>query len=127
MIAKRLILSFIMVLCLTGCASKIPQTITQPLAGNYSLKQIETAIMKAGADRKWIMKRNGNNTISGSITNRGYRVTIQIPYTEQGYSIEYVSGEEVATGKVSKIKNYKRWSVKLNQSILAHLAKPMFK
>lgn len=123
MIIKRLVLSFLFILFLASCASKTPQTINQKLPGNYSLAQIENAIMKAGADRKWTMKKMENNTINGSITVRNYRVDIRIPYSKDGYTIEYVYGEDSITGKATTVKNYPRWSAKLNQSIINNLAK----
>lgn len=123
MIIKRLVLSFLFILFLASCANTTPQTINQKLPNKYSLAQIEKAIMKAGTDRKWTMKKIGNNTIDGFIIVRNYRVDIRIPYSKDGYTIEYVNGMDSITGQTTTVKNYPRWSVKLNKSILDNLAK----
>lgn len=123
MIIKRLVLSFLFILFLASCANTTPQTINQKVPNNFSLAQIEKAIMKAGADRKWTMNKVGNNTINGFIIVRNYRVDIRIPYSKDGYTIEYVNGKNNITGQTTTVKNYPRWSAKLNKSILDNLAK----
>ncbi|WP_434777849.1 hypothetical protein [Neisseria sp. Ec49-e6-T10] len=106
-------------LLFTGCAMQEPIYNAQSkVPAGLTVKQVEKAILDAQqSNRGWVLKKRSDNLIEGKLLNRGFLVTVRIPYSATDYRIEYVSsqGLDVENGKIHR--NYNRWINNLDHDI----------
>lgn len=115
---KLLLVAFFTVAVLAGCSGNIAaRDVHQNIDGNFTMKQVETAIINAGRSRGWNMTKKRNGLITGKIVTRGNSAEIRIPYSISQYSIEYVGSQNLTEDTPRVPSNYNRWSIKLKQSI----------
>ena len=124
---KILIAVFALVLCPAVVDAAKPinnlknQTVPIRLDGSqYSLEQIQTAIIEACAARGWQPIVDKEGEISATINVRGkHYAKISIPFTATSYSILYVDSNNLDyNAKKQKIhRNYNNWVVKLSGTI----------
>ncbi len=69
------------------------------------------AIFQAGQGRRWVMHEEKPGLIKGYLNVRSHEVTVNIPYTQDSFSIEYVSSENMYYNpKKHRIhRKYKQW------------------
>ena len=118
-LVKKILIMMVMAIALSAC--KTPLTVPKTVTGSTQL-QIERAILESGKVRGWQMKKEGNGVIVGSIDVKGSTANIRVPYTQNSYSIDYVSGSRADGSKLPPV-NYGRWAVKLGQDIEVRLQK----
>ncbi len=120
----KIILSAVLAISLFGCAGKYqePQDYNTALTG-LTKEQVKQSILAAAtkgqrAFGSWNMHAINKNTIEASLYNRGYNVTVNIIYSEKGYTIKYASTSENLKGPNGKVhRNYQRWVANLDQKI----------
>jgi hypothetical protein len=116
---------FILVLSLTvGCASRtkpVYNVENQAIEYNLSMEQVEKAIVKSGAQKKWRMMVVKPDQIIGNILVRSHKARIQVDYTEKSYAITYLESDNLLykDGKIHR--NYNRWINYLDQTIQTNL------
>ncbi len=118
-LVKKMFLMMVLAIVLSAC--RTPLTVPKTVTG-YTQAQIERAILESGKVRGWQMKKESNGVIVGSINVKGSTANIRVPYTQNGYSIDYVSGSRPDGSKLPPV-NYGRWAVKLGQDIEVRLLK----
>ncbi|MDR2636009.1 MAG: hypothetical protein LBC08_04170 [Campylobacteraceae bacterium] len=129
--SKKLFLASLIIiggLFYAGCS-----TIQQPLynvegapAQSYDGKklsqaQVEKAILQAGSQRGWLMKKVKDGVISGTLNARQHGATIEIKYSASSYSIVYKNSQNLNYDGVSIHKNYNSWIRNLDNSIQLYL------
>ncbi len=116
---KKIFLMMVFAMVLSAC--RTPLTVPKTVTG-YTQSQIERAILESGKVRGWQMKKESNGLITGSINVKGSIANIRVPYTQNSYSINYVSGSR-PDGSKQPPANYGRWAVKLGQDIEVRLSR----
>ena len=124
---KNIIRAAILILVLTiavGCAGRtkpIYNVENQAIDFNLTMEQVEEAIIKAGAQKKWRMMVIKPGQIVGNILVRSHKARIQIDYTEKFYAITYLESNNLLykDGKIHR--NYNRWINNLDQTIQSNL------
>lgn len=121
----KLICAAVVAVSVVGCSSFTMKPIAEPTneVSGYTAAQVKTAILNAeNAGRGWVLKSVNNNTIKGTILNRGYSAEVSIPYSAKGYTIKYVSSSanlKSENGKIHRV--YNRWVINLDNDIRANL------
>lgn len=108
---------------LAGCARTAPiDQVNTTVSAGHTAAQVKDAIIKAGAQREWIMSDAGPGVIKGHLQNRDHVADIKINYSATSYSIVYVSSINLmaANGKIHR--NYNRWVHNLDKDIQVTLA-----
>lgn len=108
---------------LAGCARTAPiEQVNAIVSAGHTEAQVKDAIIKAGAQRQWIMSDAGPGVIKGKLQNRDHVADIKINYSATSYSIVYVSSINLmaANGKIHR--NYNRWVHNLDKDIQITLA-----
>lgn len=108
---------------LAGCARTAPiEQVNAIVSAGHTEAQVKDAIIKAGAQRQWIMSDTGPGVIKGKLQNRDHVADIKINYSATSYSIVYVSSINLmaANGKIHR--NYNRWVHNLDKDIQVTLA-----
>lgn len=108
---------------LAGCARTAPiEQVNAIVSAGHTEAQVKDAIIKAGAQRQWIMSDAGPGVIKGKWQNRDHVADIKINYSATSYSIVYVSSINLmaANGKIHR--NYNRWVHNLDKDIQVTLA-----
>lgn len=119
----RWIVAAAVVGALAGCARTAPiEQVNTTVSAGHTEAQVKNAIIKAGAQREWIMSDAGPGVIKGHLQNRDHAVDIKINYSATNYSIDYVSSLNLmaANGKIHR--NYNRWVHNLDKDIQVTLA-----
>lgn len=111
------------VLVLVGCARTAPiANVSTTITGHYTADQVKHAILQAGIEREWIMTPAAPGVINGRLAQRGYVANIRVDYTATGYSINYVSSQNLRAGQGKIHRNYNRWVNNLDHDIQIKLA-----
>ncbi|MBB3335583.1 putative small lipoprotein YifL [Klebsiella sp. RC2] len=108
---------------LAGCARTAPiEQVNTIVSAGHTAAQVKDAIIKAGAQREWIMSDAGPGVIKGHLQNRDHVADIKINYSATSYSIVYMSSLNLmaANGKIHR--NYNRWVHNLDKDIQVTLA-----
>ncbi|ELY2740822.1 hypothetical protein ACOJD8_000759 [Cronobacter turicensis] len=108
---------------LAGCARTAPvDNIQSTVSGKHTAQQVRTAILKAGKQREWMMTDAGPGVITGRLKNRDHSAEIRIPYSANGYSINYVGSMNLKASDGKIHKNYNRWVNNLDKDIQLNLS-----
>ncbi|MFC4891669.1 hypothetical protein ACFPDQ_01225 [Pseudofrancisella aestuarii] len=106
---------------LISCAQTVSNLNDQPIPADFTQEQVKSAIIDGGKNRGWIIIQSDKpNQLIGRLLYKGkYSVTVDIPYSEKGYSIEYADSVGLDYDKVeNKIdRHYNNWVILLNQDI----------
>ena len=108
----------------TSCATYQPilNIKQEPVTQTLSQKQVEKAILMGGLQKGWTMKVTQPGLIRGTITVRTHQATIDVPYTDKDFSIQYVSSVGLNdNGKGTIHRNYNKWITLLDQAIRIEL------
>ncbi|APC96328.1 hypothetical protein [Francisella frigiditurris] len=109
---------------LIGCAQTVNNLNDQPIPSELSKDQIKQAIIVAGKQRGWVIgNSNKPDELTGKLLYNGDFVVVNIPYSEQGYSIQYKDSVGLDYDNVeNKIdRDYNSWVGYLNQDIQIQL------
>ncbi|MBK4717027.1 MULTISPECIES: LptM family lipoprotein [Tenebrionibacter/Tenebrionicola group] len=108
---------------LTGCARTAPITQVHTTIGTgHTQDQVKKAILKAGAERQWIMAEAGPGLIKARQQSRGHDAVISIPYSATGYDIKYADSRNLRAGGGKIHKAYNRWVRNLDKDIQLNLS-----
>lgn len=120
---KKIVLLLVAALLLAGCTSKPVLNIenenvpTDVRGGQYTVQQVEAAILSATRKRGWSPRIIKPGLIEASISVRSHRATIEIPYSSSQYSIHYKDSQNLNYDDGSIHRNYNNWVVKLGRTI----------
>lgn len=109
-----------------GCRSLAPvyniENKTVVLGSGVTMEQ---AILAGGAAKRWTMSAVRPGLIKGNLYTRGHEVTVNIPYTQNSYSIEYASSDNMRyNAKKHKIHpKYNQWVCNLDLAISREAAR----
>jgi len=81
------------------------------------LKEVENAILSAAKSRGWSPRVIKTGLIEANISVRSHRATIEIPYSETNYSINYKSSTNLNATDTKIHRNYNNWIVRLSSTI----------
>jgi hypothetical protein len=96
---------------------------TTVIAGeeNYTLEDVEKAIIRAGAALGWDMEPVGPGRIEGTLFLRSHMAKVDIPYTKESYSILYKDSSNLRYDGEKIHSNYNGWIQNLDRGIKAQM------
>ncbi|MDR1615337.1 MAG: hypothetical protein LBS26_07225 [Campylobacteraceae bacterium] len=83
--------------------------------------QVEKAILQAGSQRGWQMKKVKNGVISATLYARQHMALVEIKYSASSYNITYKNSENLNYDGANIHKNYNSWIRNLDNSIQINL------
>lgn len=87
-----------------------------------SLEVVKNAILTACEKRGWTTKVKGGNVIEAKVIVRRYQASIEIPFSQNSYSIVYKDSHGLGNTNSGKIhKNYNGWIKFLTAAIQQEL------
>lgn len=119
---KKVLALMFSVLFFTTSAFAAKAVRVEPLQMQLSLKSVkavEAAIMQGCVDRGWVPAKMSDNKIQATLNVRVHQLTVDINYSEKGYTIEYVSSKNMQYNQKRKTihPKYNNWIANLNKSI----------
>ncbi len=119
---KNSLAVLVCVFALAGCARTAPVlNVSEPISVRHSADEVKTAILQAGIERGWVMTPVAPGVINGRLKQRDYTADIRITYSPTGYSINYVSSQNLKAGQGKIHHNYNRWIQNLDRDIQLRL------
>lgn len=124
-----ILLSLVVVLCVMslGCRKRAPITEPSNLSlsayGTFTQEQVRDAILRGGTNIGWQMREEKPGVVLGTWIARSHNVTVEIPYTDKGYTIKYRSSVNMREGQGTIHPNYNRWVDRLNRNIAAEVGR----
>lgn len=118
----------IMLVVLSGCTSQPVRNIDQaqvsslPAGKSSSMAAVEKAILSAAQKRGWVPRVVRAGLIEANITVRIHTATIEIPYTDNSYSIIYKDSTELDYKEGNIHRNYNKWVSLLSETIQQEFA-----
>lgn len=114
---------FIIAIATSGCGSKPMLKLENnkiPSLNNGSpmkLEVVKSVILRSCEGRGWVTKDKGGNVIEAQYSGRDHRAIIEIPYSQNSYSIVYKDSDGLGykNGKIHN--NYNRWVRYLSEDI----------
>lgn len=84
---------------------------------NLSQEDVEKSILSAAYKRGWSPRVIKTGLIEARITVRSHRASIEIPYSDNRYSIIYKDSKELDYKNGTIHRNYNKWIMNLSNSI----------
>ncbi|HEJ9074890.1 TPA: hypothetical protein SML54_005384 [Serratia marcescens] len=120
---SKLLIAFSVAGALVGCARTAPvDNVHSTVSAGHSEAQVRSGILKAGAQRQWIMNDAGPGVIKARQQNRNHSAEVRITYSATAYSIDYDSSQNLLASQGKIHKNYNRWVRNLDKDIQVNLA-----
>ena len=121
---RKLFITGVFVLFLTGCISSpsiyniseenIPES---HFGEDFSLQKVEKAILSASRKKGWSPRIVKPGLMEARITVRSHRATIEIPYSNNSYSIIYKDSYNLNYKDGTIHRNYNKWVILLSRTI----------
>ena len=94
------------------------------IAGRATEKQVQEAIIRAGAAQGWTMKAEAPGLITGTLYIRSHTAVVSIPYTRNSFSIRYKDSTNLDYNGAARTihENYNEWVQRLNSGIVSQLS-----
>lgn len=113
---------FLLTLCLFAAACRSYPTVYEVKNSRVTVAEGQTlrqAILQAGVARRWAMYEVKPGLIQGHLKVRRHDVVVDIPYTQDSFSIEYVSSDNMKYNpkKNTIHRKYELWIRKLEITI----------
>ncbi len=89
---------------------------------NVTMEKIGQAMVRAGGNLGWQMKRQGNGHIIGTLHVRKHTAIVDIKYTPKSYSIVYKDSVNLNAEGGQIHRNYNSWIQNLDRAIQAQLS-----
>jgi len=108
----------------TGCRTNPVKEINNAAVSvtkTATMKDVKSAITKAGLSLGWGMKPVKPGVIIGTIYVRNHMAKVKITYNLKNYSILYKDSANLQYDGASIHKNYNSWVVNLERRINSHL------
>ncbi|MDR0762662.1 MAG: hypothetical protein LBF13_06405 [Campylobacteraceae bacterium] len=83
--------------------------------------QVEKAILQAGNQRGWVMKKIKDGVISATLYVRNHMALVEINYSATSYNITYKNSQNLNYDGTNIHKNYNSWIRNLDNSIQINL------
>jgi len=115
----------VLLIGIIGCRATPIRTVNDApvtATGKYSLKDVKTAIQRAGQSLGWGMKSVKPGTIIGSIFVRNHMAKVEIKYNKKTFSILYKDSAGLKYDGVNIHKNYNSWVTNLERRIHSQLS-----
>lgn len=96
---------------------EVYDVINTPILKKLTLKNIEENIFSMGQQQGWLMKKQENGFILAKKIVRHHIATIRIMYTQNNYSITYVTSEKLHYQGYHIHQNYNIWVKELEKGI----------
>lgn len=108
---------------LAGCSRTAPvDNITTVVSAGHTQNEVKSAILKAGAERKWIMSETSPGVIKARQQARGHIAEVRITYSATGYAITYVSSLNLQASGGEIHNAYNHWVRNLDKDIQVNLS-----
>lgn len=108
---------------LAGCARTEPITqINSTISVSHTQSEVKNAILKAGAQRQWIMSEVKPGIIKARQQSNNHTAEVLITYTATGYNIKYDNSLNLKASGGKIHKTYNRWVRNLDKDIQVSLA-----
>lgn len=111
---------------LSGCEGTMAQNVEHQATPvkNVSDADMVKAIKAAGAGLGWVITEVKPGLMKGTLNLRSHTAVVNIPYTSNDYSIEYVSSNNLDYNaeKNTIHKNYNSWVQNLKNAIDVQIA-----
>lgn len=108
---------------LAGCVRTAPiAQISSTVSSGHTQAEVKNAILKAGAQRQWIMSEVKPGIIKARQQSNKHQAEVQITYTATGYNIKYDSSLNLKASGGKIHKTYNRWVRNLDKDIQVSLA-----
>jgi len=91
-------------------------------SGNKNIKDIERAIMLAGARSGWQMNPVKPGLITATRFSQGHMAKVDISYTTQSYSVTYKDSSNLKYNGQTIDEKYNQWVTRLHKYIRANIA-----
>jgi len=108
---------------LVGCGTAPVKNVESAMiAGEISIANVETAIIRAGSVLGWTMSKKSDGHILGELALRKHLAVIDITFDKGSYSIRYVDSTNLqfSGGKIHT--NYNGWIENLEKAINIQLS-----
>ena len=127
---RHIIIFSVFAIFLSGCSTSqsIHNVADSPVPSyiKASQNEVEKAIIKATSIKGWTISKKESGYIEAGITVRGrHHAVVGIPYSDQAYSINYVSSDNLDHKGDTIHRNYNKWVTLLDRQIQAELTKYM--
>lgn len=108
---------------LAGCTRKVPiAQIDSTVSAGHTQAEVKNAILKAGAQRQWIMSEVKPGVIKARQQSSKHKAEVQITYTATGYNIKYDNSLNLKASGGKIHKTYNRWVHNLDKDIQVQLS-----
>lgn len=109
----------IFTLAMVACNAAPIRPVSSPIPTNVDTKKIQSAITQGAADRGWVAKQMGADTMELSLLTRGHQVTVDVKFDKTAYNITYKnsSNMDYNAEKQTIHKKYGKWINALKHSI----------
>jgi len=128
---KKLVMvsiAFVLSLAFFGCGTPPVYNVNNsavvvPADKKATMADVEKAIMRAGGGLGWIMKKERDGLLKGTLTLRTHTAVVAITYNVQEYSINYESSVNLNYDPANNTihSNYNGWIQNLNKAIQVQL------
>lgn len=116
-------------LVFTGCRTAAVYNVEKaPVVASSNKKlttqDTEKAIMRAGGQLGWVMKKVEDGHIQGTLNLRKHMATVAIRYTGSEYSIQYLNSSNLSYDPATSTihQNYNGWVQNLDNAIRVQLS-----
>ncbi|MGH8642629.1 MAG: hypothetical protein ACRET6_13030 [Burkholderiales bacterium] len=112
---------------LLGCATvPVYNVESRAIVSNkpVTAKDVEGAIVRAGAALGWQMVPKGPGSMEGTLVLRTHRAVVDVNYDAKNYSIKYKDSEDLKYDGTNIHKNYNGWIQNLEKGISTQLSLP---
>lgn len=92
-----------------------------PVPAGLTMKQIKKAIIRAGAQRKWIIRESSPGVMEGILNVRKHMVKVDLRYDRKTYSITYKDSVNMKFRGGLIHRKYNAWVQNLNTDIQTNL------
>jgi hypothetical protein len=89
--------------------------------GQYSMKDIKNAIMRAGAGLGWNIREVAPGRLEGTLHLRTHMAQVDIPYSKDNYSIIYKASDNLRYDGEKIHSNYNGWIQNLDKAIKSQI------
>jgi hypothetical protein len=126
----RSAIGIVLTAAILGCVTSEPiQNVTSasiiaPPGRNLSMRDVATAIERAGKSLGWQLDADGPGLFTGRLALRSHLAVVEIEHDTRSYSIRYRDSRNLDAKEGEIHKAYNEWVEKLDQAIRAQLQMP---
>lgn len=122
---KLCLIAFLLAV-LIGCgATPVKNVVDSPVnvsGSNFTLTDVQNAIIQAGTNLGWQMQPSGPGHIIGTLYIRTHMAQVDVHYDRQNYDITYRNSSNLDYDEGKIHGRYNKWVENLDNAIQARLA-----